>query len=439
MNVLIQILQLLACLSLLVLLHEFGHFITAKIFGVRVEKFYLFFNPGFTLFKFKPKNSETEYGVGWLPLGGYVKLAGMIDESLDTDYLKESEPQPWEFRAKPAWQRLIIMSAGVIMNLLTAMVIYSMILFSYGESYVKLEDAKLGMEFSEVAKKQGFRDGDIILAADGEALEALDENNLRKIINASQVTVLRDGERKNLIMTETFMQDLVASQQGFAQFRMPFVVSSVIEGTPAEAAGLMAGDSIVALDGVQYEAWSEIYEQLAPRGGDSISLGLWRSGEYMTVDMQLDSAGKMGVYVTPYWELLPMTVKEYGFFESFPAGIKKGFQTFAGYGSDFKVVFTKEGLNSLGGFGSITNMFPESFSWSAFWYLTAYLSVILAFMNLLPIPGLDGGHIIFLLYEIITRRKLSPKFMIRMQQIGLILLLMLMLYANGMDIFRAFS
>ena len=381
MDILIQILQLLACLSLLVIVHEFGHFITAKIFGVRVEKFYLFFNPGFTLFKFKPKNSDTEYGIGWLPLGGYVKLAGMIDESMDTEHLKH-EPQPWEFRSKPAWQRLIIMSAGVIMNLIAAMVIYSMMLYHYGEQYVKLQDAYMGMDFSEVAKEQGFRDGDILLSADGEALESFDETDIRKVLNASQVKVLRDGKEKTLVMTRTFMQDLAGSRQGFAS-------------------------------------------------------GFYRNGVYGEAMMYLDSTAKMGVWVRPYTEIYPVTHKEYGFWESFPAGIKKGAEMFAGYGSDFKIVFTKEGMESLGGFGSITSLFPDTFYWGVFWYLTAYLSVILAFMNLLPIPGLDGGHIIFLLYEMITRRKLSQKFMIRMQQIGLFILLFLMLYANGMDIFRA--
>lgn len=437
MDLLIQILQLLACLSLLVIVHEFGHFITAKIFGVRVEKFYLFFNPGFTLFKWKPKNSETEYGIGWLPLGGYVKLAGMIDESLDTEYVGK-EPQPWEFRSKPAWQRLIIMSAGVIMNLLTAMFIYSMILFHYGEQYVRLQDATMGMDFSEVAKEQGFKDGDILLTADGDSLEALDEYNVRKILNASQVTVLRDGKKKTLVMGRTFMQELAASRDGFASFRQPFVVEDVLSGTPAEKAGIQSGDSIVSLNGTVYAAWSDMYPELGKHKGDSISLGLFRNGEYLTTSLALDSTGKMGVFVSPYYKVFPMTEKRYGFFESFPAGIKKGFQTFTGYGSDFKIIFTKEGLNSLGGFGSITNLFPESFSWIVFWYLTAYLSVILAFMNILPIPALDGGHILFLLYEIITGKQLSPKFMIRVQQIGLFILLFLMLYANGMDIFRAF-
>ena len=433
-----QFLQLILCLSLLVILHEFGHFITAKIFGVRVEKFYLFFNPWFSLFKFKPKNSDTEYGIGWLPLGGYVKLAGMIDESLDTEQMARPV-QPWEFRAKPAWQRLIIMSAGVVMNFLTAIVIFSMILYSKGEEYVRLQDASMGMEFSEVAQNQGFRNGDILLEADGEPLEAFDEESLRKILDANTVTVLRNGERKNLTMTRTFKRDLIASKSGFADFRIPFVVKEVISSTPAAAAGLAAGDSIVGVNGVEYSAWTDFTPVIRANKGVPMELDFYRCGVRMSTAITPDTLGKIGVYVTPYFELYPVTKHQYGFFESFPAGIRKGVKTFTGYGSDFKMVFTKEGAENLGGFGTITKMFPDSINWIYFWYMTAYISVILAFMNILPIPALDGGHIIFLLYEIITRKKLSQEFMIKMQQIGLLLLLALLLYANGMDIIRAFQ
>ncbi len=431
-----QFLQLIMCLSLLVILHEFGHFITAKIFGVRVEKFYLFFNPGFSLLKFKPKNSDTEYGIGWLPFGGYVKLSGMIDESLDTEQMQRP-PQPWEFRSKPAWQRLIIMSAGVIMNFLTAIVIYSMILYVNGEEYVKLSDATMGMDFCEVAHKQGFQDGDVLLEADGEPLEAFNEENLRKILDASTVTVLRDGERKTLTMTRTFKRDLIGAKTGFADFRIPFVVKEVIASTPAERAGLQAGDSIVSINGTEYQTWSDMVPVIVDNKGVPMETGLYREGSYRTLSLTPDSLGKIGVYVTPYYEIYPLTRHSYGFWESFPAGVSKGVKTFTGYGSDFKMVFTKEGAENLGGFGTITKMFPDSINWLYFWYMTAYLSVILAFMNILPIPALDGGHIIFLLYEIITRKKLSQEFMIKMQQIGLLILLALLLYANGMDIVRA--
>lgn len=433
---LMQILQLMLCLSLLVIIHEFGHFITAKIFGVRVEKFYLFFDPWFSLVKFKPKGSETEYGIGWLPLGGYVKLAGMIDESLDTEQMAKPA-QPWEFRSKPAWQRLIIMSAGVVMNFITAIVIYSLLMFNYGEQYVKLSDATMGMEFSEVAKQQGFRDGDILLSADGEELVALDEESLRKILNASSVTVLRDGEEKRLVMTRNFMEDFVSSKEGFASFRIPFVVKDVIESTPAEKAGLKAGDSLVSVNDTTLICWSEFVPMLKSHKADTINVGYYRDGVYTQTILVPDSMGKIGVYVTPYNEIYPMTTHTYGFFEAIPAGVKKGVMSFTGYGSDFKLVFTKAGAESMGGFGSISKLFPDEFIGVYFWYITAYLSVILAFMNILPIPALDGGHIIFLLYEIITRRKLSQGFMIRMQQIGLFIILFLLFYANGMDLFRA--
>jgi len=425
------------CLSFLVIIHEFGHFITAKIFGVRVEKFYLFFNPWFSLFKFKPKGSDTEYGIGWLPFGGYVKLSGMIDESLDTEQMAQPA-QPWEFRSKPAWQRLIIMSAGVVMNFIGAIVIYAMIMFSNGEQYVKLSDAKLGMEFSDVAKQQGFRDGDILLEADGESLESFDEESVRMILNATSVTVLRNGERKTLSMTRTFMEDLIASNSGFASFRIPFVVKDVMESTPAAKAGLKAKDSLVSINDKELVSWSEFVPIFSENKMVPLNLGYYRDGNLCSSIITPDSLGKIGVYVTPYTEIYPVTIHTYSFFESFPAGVMKGVSQFTGYGSDFKMVFTKAGAENLGGFGTITKLFPDEFIGVYFWYITAYLSIILAFMNILPIPALDGGHIIFLLYEMITGRKLSQNFMINMQKIGLLLLLFLLLYANGMDIIRAF-
>lgn len=435
MGTLIQILQLLACLSLLVIVHEFGHFITAKMFGVRVEKFYLFFDMGHAIFSWKPKNSETEYGIGWLPLGGYVKLAGMIDESLDTKQM-ERPVQEWEFRAKPAWQRLIIMAAGVIMNVVAAITIYSMILFHYGEVYIPLDEVKLGMEYSDVAKQHGFVDGDILLYADGIKLEAFDEDNVRAIANAKEVTVLRNGKETTIKTGDNFMTDLVASKQGFAGYRIPFVIGGVIPSSPADRGGILTGDSIVSLNDSTYTCYSDLSAELKKHRNDSIRLGLYRNGEYRTVSFQLDTAAKMGVYVAPASMVYKTVTRNYGFLESFPAGIIKGFKTLTGYGSDFKIIFTKEGFSSMGGFGTITSLFPETFNAQAFWYITAYISIILAFMNILPIPALDGGHILFLLAEIVMRRKLSQKFLIRAQMAGLFIIMFLFLYANGMDLLR---
>ncbi len=437
MDILIKIVQLLASLSVLVLIHECGHFVAAKIFKVRVEKFYLFFNPGFSLFKFKPKNSDTEYGVGWLPLGGYVKIAGMIDESLDTDQMKQPV-QNWEFRSKPAWQRLIIMVAGVFMNFVLAIAIYAMILFSYGQEYVPLENANLGMSFSDTAKKCGFVDGDILLSADGKALEKLDEESFRKILNAKQVVVKRNGVRTAIALPENFAQQMMGSKEGFTNFRAPFVVKEIMPGTPAAKAMLQMGDSIVSINGIKLVAQTDFSDAFLQMKNTQIALGFYRNGELKNTTIVPDSTGKIGVYLKPYFEIYKTQKKTYGILESVPAGITMGYKKLTGYASDMKYVFTKEGAESLGGFGSIAQLFPTDFSMLFFWEITAYLSVILAFMNILPIPALDGGHIFFLLYEVITGKKLSENFMLNAQKIGLLLLLFLLFYANGMDIVRAF-
>lgn len=430
-----QIIQFFAALSIMVIIHEFGHYITARIFGVRVEKFYLFFNPFFTLFKFKSKKSGTEYGVGWLPLGGYVKLSGMIDESLDSEYLK-NEPKPYEFRSKPAWQRLIIMSAGVILNFLTAIVVYAMLLFTYGEQYISLQDAKYGMEFSPVAKKHGFQDGDKLYKADEIILDAFDDETLRLILNANTVSVIRNGDTVNIQISPKLMEELISSKEGFSSFRIPFVVKDIMPVTPAEIAGLKAGDSLVSFNGEKMIFLNEYSSALAENPLKEITLGINRDGDYTEIKITPDSAGKIGVYLTPYSELYPIQSKEYGFFESFPAGIEKAYKKMTGYASDTKMLFTKAGAESIGGFGSLASLFPDSFDAIYFWNIIAYLSVILAFMNILPIPGLDGGHILFLILEIIRRKPLSKEFMLNAQKIGLLILLFLLFYANGMDLYR---
>lgn len=430
-----QILQFFLAISLMVILHEFGHYITARIFGVRVEKFYLFFNPFFTLFKYKSKKSNTEYGIGWLPLGGYVKLSGMIDESFDTKFTK-TEPKPYEFRSQPAWQRLIIMSAGVVMNFITAIVVFAMLLFAKGEEYISLQEAKHGMEFSSCAIKQGFKDGDILLMADGVKLESLSEEVMRQILNAKEVTVLRASDTVVVNITEDFMQELIASKEGFATFRTPFVVKQIIPVTPAEIAGLQAGDSLVSINGENLTYVSEFSPVLAKYPLTETTLGLYRDGEYIEIKITPDANGKIGVYLTPYYEFYSITSKKYGFLESFPAGIMKAYKKMTGYASDTKMLFTKAGAESVGGFGSIVSLFPDEFNMIYFWNIVAYMSIVLAFMNILPIPGLDGGHIIFLIAEIIRRKPLSTEFIYKAQQIGIIILLLLVFYANGMDIYR---
>ena len=430
-----QIIQFFLAISLMVIVHEFGHYITARMFGVRVEKCYLFLNPFFTLFKYKSKKSNTEYGIGWLPLGGYVKLSGMVDESFDTNFTK-SEPKPYEFRSKPAWQRLIIMSAGVIMNFITAIVVFAMLLFSTGEEYITLQDAKYGMEFSSIAHKQGFKDGDILLQADGINLESLSEETMRLVLNAKDVKVLRGTDTVNVSISENFMEELIASKEGFANFRTPFVVKEIIPVTPAELAGLQAGDSLVSINGANLTFVSEFSPALAKNPLTETTLGIYRKGEYKEIKITPDANGKIGVYLKPYYEFYNITSKQYGFFESFPAGIVKAYKKMTGYASDTKMLFTKAGAESVGGFGSIINLFPDSFNMIYFWNIVAYMSIVLAFMNVLPIPGLDGGHMFFLIIEVIRRKPLSTEFMYKAQQIGIIILLLLVFYANGMDIYR---
>lgn len=437
---LIRAAQLMLSLSILVLVHEGGHFLFAKLFKTRVEKFCLFFDPWFTLFKFKPKNSETEYDIGWLPLGGYVKIAGMIDESLDTEQMKKP-PQPWEFRSKPAWQRLLIMIAGVLFNFLLALFIYSMILFAWGDSYIPVQKAPLGMEFNETAHNVGFRDGDILLSADDKPLVRMGSDLLMDIVDAKQVKVLRDGQETSIDIPHDMINHLMMDSVSLAQFRMPFVIDSVAAGSPAQAAGLQPGDSIIAMDGKGSLAFDDFHKELERRrlahsDNRSMLLTYMRGNTTDTLTVTADSTYMIGEYVKT--NVLPVEHRSYGFFESFPAGIKLGVNTLTGYVHQFKYVFSKEGAQQLGGFGTIGSIFPATWDWHQFWYMTAFLSIILAFMNILPIPALDGGHVLFLLYEIITRRKPSDKFMEYAQITGMLILFALLIWANLNDILRLF-
>lgn len=433
---LIKALQLILSLSILVIVHEFGHYIFARLFKIRVEKFYLFFDAGFALFRFKPKKSETEYGIGWLPLGGYVKISGMIDESMDKEQMA-LPAQPWEFRSKPAGQRLLVMVAGVIFNLLLAFFIYAMVLFAWNDTYLPLKNVTQGMEFSQAARNAGFQDGDILLMADQKELDRFGVRTLLDIADADEVTVIREGKERVLTIPEGLMKNLLTDKEGFATYRVPTVVYQTMEGTAAHAVGLQQGDSITAVNGVATPAFGDLRAVLDSSRNREVTLDYYRNGSLHTTMVQVDSAGALGFYAMTAPQIYKTVTLTYGFFESFPAGIRMGIDTLKDYIAQFKYVFTKEGASSLGGFGAIGNLFPAQWNWQAFWMMTAFLSVILAFMNILPIPALDGGHVMFLIYEVVTRRKPNEKFMEYAQIAGMVLLFGLLIYANGMDLIRA--
>lgn len=439
---LIRALQLVLSLSLLVIIHEGGHFFFARLFKIRVEKFYIFFDPWFSLFKFKPKNSETEYGIGWLPLGGYCKISGMIDESMDTEQMKQP-PQPWEFRSKPAWQRLLVMIGGVLMNFLLALFIYSMILFTWGDQYIALKDMSYGMKFNETAREIGFRDGDILVSADGKELTRYNVDMLRSLAEAREVVVLRDGKEEQILMPEISLLEIAKEDPPFVDMLIPNVVDSVLVDGGFAKAGLQKGDSLIAFNGTPLHSWNEFTEQLGElrlrseveqKSSASFSLVYSRAGVRDTVNVTTDDQFKVLAYsMNPGYQPTHLT---YGFFESFPAGVALGINTLKGYVNDMKYVFTKEGAKSVGGFGTIGSIFPKVWDWQRFWSMTAFLSIILAFMNILPIPALDGGHVLFLLYELVARRKPSDKFLEYAQMVGMFLLFGLLIWANFNDILR---
>lgn len=406
-----------------------------------MEKFYLFFDPWFSIFKFKPKNSDTEYGVGWLPLGGYCKISGMIDESMDKEAMAQP-PKPYEFRSKPAGQRLMIMVAGVLFNFLLALFIYSMVLFTWGDTFLPLKNVKAGMDYSETFHNVGFQDGDILLKADDTELERFGEDCFRRVLNAQTVTVLRGGVETVIPIPEDMAQRVMRDKKGFASYRFPMVVRELGKTesgeSPAAVAGLQPGDSIVSINGIVTPSFYEVGEVLAQNKDKDVLVGFYRAGIPQTLTLHTDTAGKMGIYSVSPFDMYQTVTRKYGFFESFPAGVMLGVNTLKGYVSDMKYVFTKEGASSLGGFGTIGSLFPAEWDWHSFWMKTAFLSIILAFMNILPIPALDGGHVMFLLYEVIARRKPSDKFLEYAQVTGMFLLFALLIYANGNDIFRFF-
>ncbi|MBQ6571134.1 MAG: RIP metalloprotease RseP [Alistipes sp.] len=439
MEVLIKIIQFFMSLSLLVAIHEFGHFIVARMFKIRVEKFYIFFDPWFSLFKFK--RGDTEYGMGWVPLGGYVKIAGMIDESMDLEQMK-APVQPWEFRAKPAWQRFCVMVAGVVMNVLLAILIYSGVRYVWGESYMANADAKWGYEFNEAAERMGFRDGDKVLSVDGEELDAV--GDLRSMLLLTEgdreVVVVRGGEQMtlNIPFDEMLAMRRNREYEDLYTLRVPFIIDSIASESAA-AAGLRVGDEVVACNEHENVSATTMTTSLLKQySGDTVTLRVLRAGAEQELQVPVDENGKIGVMMKA--DMFQPRTREFTLLQAIPAGVSLAGETIADYWEQLKLIFQPKTkmYEELGGFISIGKIFPSEWNWLQFWTMTAFLSIILAVMNILPIPGLDGGHALFTLWEIITGRKASDKFLEVMQYIGLAILFVLLVYANGNDIYRLF-
>jgi regulator of sigma E protease len=441
MEVFIKIVQLLLSLSLLVLLHEFGHFIAARIFKTRVEKFYLFFNPWFSIYKFK--RGETTYGLGWLPLGGYVKIAGMIDESMDKKQMK-NEPQPWEFRSKPAWQRLIIMIGGVVMNLILAFIIYIFLLFIYGQQYLPVSSIKNGIACDSTAMQMGLQNGDHILKLDGKNVDnfmAIPADIL--LNNTTTITVERNGKILDIPISDDIHTKLLREKNfGFITPRFPTIIEDYSEYSIAKEAGLLPGDTLIAVNDIATPFYNDFKQTIIENTDQAVTITALRGGDTLGIDLTVPNTGVIGIIVvTDMSQFFELRTKEYSFFQAVPAGIKFTYDRTTDYLKQLKIIFSPKtkAYESLGGFISIGNLFPGQWDWYSFWNMTAFISIILAIMNLLPIPALDGGHVLFLLWEIITRRKPHDKFIEYAQIAGMVFLLLLVLYANGSDIFRLFK
>lgn len=442
MEILIKAAQLILCLSLLVVLHEFGHFFFAKLFKCRVEKFYLFFNPKFSLFK--KQIGETEYGIGWIPFGGYVKISGMIDESMDKDQLKQ-EPQPWEFRSKPAWQRLLIMIGGVLMNLLTALVIYAGLSYAYGTSYIKTNDAKYGFEFSSLAKEMGFKNGDKIININGVSYENFADIPMAFILeDVTYAVVERDGKQQEINIDFDYKAPLLKNNTPLLSVRKYTRMDSVIESKAAYNAGLRSRDSIVSVNSSPILFADEIIDSInsSPEGlnleyiRDSAGVKVLKTAFVVPEKNQIGVV--FGGINTDYY---PITQKEYTLLESIPAGWGRAVSMVEDYFKQLRIIFSPEteAYKQVGSVFAMGNFFPATWDWFRFWNITALFSVMLAVLNIMPIPALDGGHVVFLLYEVVTRRKPSDKFMEIMQTIGMVLLFGIMILALGNDLFRMFS
>ncbi|MBI1315260.1 RIP metalloprotease RseP [bacterium] len=438
MEILVKAGQFVLSISLLIILHELGHFIPARLFKTRVEKFYLFFDAYFALFK--KKIGETEYGIGWLPLGGYVKIAGMVDESMDTESLKQP-PQPWEFRSKPAWQRLIIMVGGVTVNVLLAFAIYAGMLMVWGEEYLPTQAVKYGVNPSAEAKAIGFRTGDRIVNVNGVEVENFAQVPVEILLSASGfVTVERDGIEEQISFDATHVRDLIQSQSNFLEPRFPYVIEKFSDSSSAKAAGLLPGDSLVSLNGHAMFCFDAFYDSIPQYAGKTVTLGLYRSGSSMELPVSIDKNGRLGAYAAPAGRFFQTETREYGFFEAIPAGIAKSGRMLGDYVRQFKLILNPktEAYKEVGGFIMMAQQFDGVWNWRRFWAFTAFLSLMLAFLNILPIPALDGGHVVFTLWEMITGKPAPQKVLEWAQMAGVIILLSLILLANGNDVLRLF-
>ncbi|WP_029271496.1 RIP metalloprotease RseP [Flavobacterium sp. KJJ] len=443
MDIVIKLSQFLLSLSLLIILHELGHFIPAKLFKTRVEKFYLFFDVKYSLLK--KKIGETEYGIGWLPLGGYVKISGMIDESMDKEQMA-LPPQPWEFRSKPAWQRLIIMLGGVTVNFILAFIIYIGMAFAYGETYVANGDLKDGVYVTNPAlEKAGIHTGDKIISIDGKKIENFDDDTNMKVVMAKEILIERNGQQQTVKFPTDFVDQMSKYEKGLLITpRIPFVVGAVSEDSQNKS--LKAKDLFVTLNGQQAKYFDQVKAILSANKGKTIAAVVLRDLKQTTITVKVSKEGKLGVAPggldikslekLGYYKI---STKEYSFAESIQVGLEKGKNQLIGYGKQLKMIFNPEtkAYKQVGGFAAIFNIFPSSWSWETFWSITALLSIMLGVMNLLPIPALDGGHVMFLLYEIISGKKPSDKFLENAQMVGFVLLIALLLFANGNDIYKA--
>lgn len=440
MDILIQILQLLLSLSILVVVHEFGHFIAAKAFNTRVEKFYLFFNPWFSLFKFNFKG--TEYGMGWLPLGGYVKISGMIDESMDKEQLAK-DPEPWEFRSKPAWQRLIIMVGGVTMNVILAYVIYIGMLSFYGEKYLPTSEVnKYGIVTDELSREFGLLDGDKILSVEGKYIDDFQRIPISIILEeAKSLQIERNGNMMEITLPEGAIGKLVKHESaGFLSFRTPFIIEGFGENSPAQVSGIQKGDTIIGLNDQIIPYFQDFRLALQEYKNQEVHIVLKREQDTLSLPVAIPENGLLGVYARGGDMIFDLHQKDFSLLEAVPAGFAKTIDGIGGYLKQLKLLASPEvkAYESVGGFITIGSIFPKQWHWESFWRLTAFLSIMLAVLNLLPIPALDGGHVMFLFYEIIARRKPSDKFMEYAQIVGMVILFGLLIFANGNDILKLF-